>query len=144
MRQLDFAVYISYMVSTKEINAPVLLTSLTKHMQASHPTMYSTLIMYLLSLMQLIKRTNNFKKKHIPHIKDTIQLSFFFAINPTGTIIFLSKCWGGRVSDTVLTRRNGGENYLAEPKLFILTNWRFVIGGSLRIFKFMAIYNWRK
>ena len=44
----------------------------------------------------------------------------------------------------VLTRRNGGENYLAEPKLFILTNWRFVIGGSLRIFKFMAIYNWRK
>ena len=46
---------------------------------------------------------------------------------------------------TVLTRRNGGENYyLAEPKLFILTNWRFVIGGSLRIFKFMAIYNWRK
>ena len=41
--------------------------------------------------------------------------------------------------NTVLTRRNGGENYLAEPKLFILTNWRFVIGGSLRIFKFMAI-----
>ena len=34
--------------------------------------------------------------------------------------------------------------YLAEPKLFILTNWRFVIGGSLRIIKFMAIYNWRK
>ena len=53
---------------------------------------------------------------------------------------------GGRNSDiiTVLTRRNGGENYFAEPKLFILTNWRFVIGGSLRIFKFMAIYNWRK
>ena len=48
------------------------------------------------------------------------------------------------LSSTVLTRRNGGENYLAEPKLFILTNWRFVIGGSLRIFKFMAIYNWRK
>ena len=46
--------------------------------------------------------------------------------------------------DTVLTRRNGGENYLAEPKLFIFTNWRFVIGGSIRIFKFMAIYNWRK
>ena len=46
--------------------------------------------------------------------------------------------------NTVLTRRNGGENYLAEPKLFILTNWRFVIGGSIRIFKFMAIYNWWK
>jgi hypothetical protein len=59
MHQLDFAVYISYMVSTKEIHAPVLITSLTKHIQASHPAMYSTLIMYLLSLMQLIKRTNN-------------------------------------------------------------------------------------
>ena len=44
---------------------------------------------------------------------------------------------------TVLPRHNGGENYLAEPKLLILTKWRFVIGGSLRIIKFMAIYNWR-
>ena len=42
-----------------------------------------------------------------------------------------------------MPRHNGGEYYLAEPKLFILTNWRFVIGGSLRIIKFMAIYNWR-
>ena len=31
---------------------------------------------------------------------------------------------------TVLPGHNGGENYLAEPKLFILTNWRFVIGGN--------------
>ena len=51
---------------------------------------------------------------------------------------------GGGDRDPVLPRHNGGENYLAEPKLFILTNWRFVIGGSLRIIKFMAIYNWRK
>ena len=62
MHQLDFADYISYMVSTKEIHAPVLITSLTKHIQASHPAMYSTLIMHLLSLMQLIKADKQLKR----------------------------------------------------------------------------------
>ena len=32
---------------------------------------------------------------------------------------------------------------MAEPKPFILTNWRFAIGGSLKIIKSMAINNWR-
>ena len=34
-------------------------------------------------------------------------VKFFLAINPTGTIIFLSKCWGGRVSDKHLTNECG-------------------------------------
>ena len=32
---------------------------------------------------------------------------FFLAINPTGTIVFLSKCWGGRVSEKHLTTECG-------------------------------------
>ena len=34
---------------------------------------------------------------------------------------------------TVLPRPNSGETFLAEPKPFILTNWRFAIGESLKI-----------
>ena len=76
MHQLDFAVYISYMVSTKEIHVPVLLTSLTKHIQASHPAMYSTLIMYLLSLMQLIITRNFGRSLRIPDASMQTSVNF--------------------------------------------------------------------
>ena len=34
-------------------------------------------------------------------------VKFLIAISPTGAIIFLSKCWGGRVSDKYLTANCG-------------------------------------
>ena len=32
---------------------------------------------------------------------------FFVAVSPTGAIIFISKCWGGRVSDKMITSKCG-------------------------------------
>ena len=39
-------------------------------------------------------------------------VKFFIAIAPTGSITFISKAWGGRASDKVITQQCGFLNYL--------------------------------
>ena len=66
-------------------------------------------------------------------------VKFFLAINPTGTIIFLSKCWGVRVSDKHLTNECGfyrkllpGDLVLAD-RGFDITDELALHGASLAI-----------
>ena len=66
-------------------------------------------------------------------------VKFFLAINPTGTIIFLSKCWDGRVSDKHLTNECGfyrkllpGDLVLAD-RGFDITDELALHGASLAI-----------
>ena len=44
-----------------------------------------------------------------PDIKVTIydSVKFLVAISPTGTVTFISKCWGGHVSNHFLTANSG-------------------------------------
>ena len=66
---------------------------------------------------------------------NTVKL--FLAINPTGTIIFLSKCWGGRVSDKHLTNECGFYRKLLPGDLadsgFDITDELALHGASLAI-----------
>ena len=66
-------------------------------------------------------------------------VKFFLAINPTRTIILLSKCWGGRVSDKHLTSECGfyrklfpGDLVLAD-RGFDITDELALHGASLAI-----------
>ena len=56
--------------------------------------------------------------------------------------IYTWEHFGALVLAYTVLRHNGGDNCLAEPKQLILTNWRFAIGGSLRLN--LRRFNWRK
>ena len=59
-------------------------------------------------------------------------VKFFIAISPTGAIIFLSKCWGGRISDKSLTKNCGFYHHLL-PGDLILADRGFNISEDLAL-----------
>ena len=59
-------------------------------------------------------------------------VKFLISITPTGVVCFLSKCWGGRVSDQELTR-NSGFLKLIEPGDVILADRGFLIEEDVAI-----------
>ena len=66
-------------------------------------------------------------------------VKFLIAISPTGAIIFVSKCWGGPVSDKHLTAHNGFIRHLMYGDLvladrgFDIAEDLSLVGGSLAI-----------
>lgn len=66
-------------------------------------------------------------------------IKFLIAITPNGNICFLSECWGGRVSDKVITKESGLFNHLLPGDVvladrgFTLTDDFGVHGAKLEI-----------
>jgi len=66
-------------------------------------------------------------------------VKFLVAITPTGTVSFISKCWGGRVSDRHLTANSGFLNHLKYGDLvladrgFDISDDLAMVGASLAI-----------
>ena len=60
-------------------------------------------------------------------------IKFLIAITPCGSISFLSKCWGGRVSDKVITQRSGFLNHI-EPGDTILADRGFTVADDLALY----------
>ena len=60
-------------------------------------------------------------------------VKFLIAISPTGAIIFVSKCWGGRVSDKHLTANSGFMDHLMHGDL-VLADRGFDIADDLSLF----------
>ena len=73
------------------------------------------------------------KKYEARSIRGIILLSFNRYITPCGSISFLSECWGGRVSDKVLTQESGFL-HLIEPDDVILADRRFTIADDLAVY----------
>ena len=78
-----------------------------------------------------------------PHVKVfrclSIMINYCLFISPTGVIIFVSKCWGGRVSDCQLTVNSGfldklsyGDLVLAD-RGFDIADDLALVGASLEI-----------
>ena len=59
-------------------------------------------------------------------------LKVLIAISPTGSIVFISKAWGGRVSDKVITQESGFLDHI-EPGDVILADRGFLIGDELAV-----------
>ena len=57
-------------------------------------------------------------------------MKFLVAISPTGAVIFVSKCWGGRVSDKHLTAHSGFLRHLV-PGDLVLADRGFDISDDL-------------
>ena len=60
-------------------------------------------------------------------------VKFLIAISPTGGVMFVCKCWGGRVSDKHLTVHCGILNLLTHGDL-VLADRGFDIGDDLAVF----------
>ena len=60
-------------------------------------------------------------------------VKFLIGITPCGSISFLSECWGGRVSDKVLTQESGFL-HLIEPGDVILADRGFTIADDLAVY----------
>ena len=73
-----------------------------------------------------------------PHAVKLIQIishntaKFLVAISPTGAIIFISRCWGARASDKLITSKSGFLDYLIHGDL-ILANRGFDITEDLAL-----------
>ena len=59
-------------------------------------------------------------------------VKFLVAVSPTGAVIFVSKCWGGRVSDRHLTVHSGFLNKLSHGDL-VLADRGFDIADDLAL-----------
>ena len=59
--------------------------------------------------IEFIERPTSFKARAqtYSYYKKHNTVKFLIGITPSGVICFLSKCWGGRVSDQELTRKSG-------------------------------------
>ena len=75
------------------------------------------------SSFQARSKTYSNYKKH-----NTIK--FLISVTPCGSISFLSKCWGGRVSDKAITQKCGFLNYV-EPGDVILANHGFTVADDI-------------
>ena len=67
-------------------------------------------------------------------------VKFLVAVSPTGAVIFVSKCWGGRVSDRHLTVHSGfldkltlWRSHLRDRGFNIAADDLALIGASLSI-----------
>ena len=81
-----------------------------------------------------IERPTSFKARAqaYSNYKKTNKVKFLIGITPTGVICFLSKCWGGRVSDQELTMSSGFLSLL-EPEDMVLADRGFLIEEDLFI-----------
>lgn len=60
-------------------------------------------------------------------------VKFLIAVSPTGAVMFVSKCWGGRVSDKHITTYSGWMNNLIHGDL-VLADRGFDIADDLALF----------
>lgn len=60
-------------------------------------------------------------------------MKFLIGISPMGTVSFLSKCWGGRVSDKSLTHSSGFFNYLEHGDT-ILADRGFTLAEDMAVY----------
>ena len=59
-------------------------------------------------------------------------IKFLIAITPCGSISFLSKCWGGKVSDKVITQKSGFLEHI-EPGDTVLADRGFTVAEDIAL-----------
>ena len=78
-----------------------------------------------ISYQAQVQTYSNYKKHNT--------VKFLIGISPSGTISFLSKCWGGRATDQCITQNSGFLNRL-DPGDVVLADWDFDISDDLRVY----------
>lgn len=86
----------------------------------------------LLSFQARAQTYSNYKKHNT--------VKFLIAVSPTGTICFISQCWGGCVSDKFLTQKSGilhlldpGDMMIADRGFNIAEGIQVLFGANLEI-----------
>ena len=82
-----------------------------------------------------IETPENFdaRSKTYSNYKKHNTIKFLVAVTPCGSISFLSKCWGGRVSDKILTKESNFLNLL-EPGDVVLADRGFTVAEDIALF----------